>query len=292
MKKRKSKGNPKEGWEEDLDDVKGHLLDAAEEVEGRGGILLNQEGYSEFESYFPFVPKENMKMLGDCTEKQKERRNRNMEYLLKKGIYVCELPLNKDEDSVLLRDKEEVVRRTLGVLVVSLYSEVMLDPQEAMSVPEARKFIGRVMREFAVEKPEEILTPAELSYINEETPDQRTQIEYSWNYEHLYMLEWILGLTEWNDPTEICDVALIVRNLRKFDSVEDICKKTTMRNPSEILDKADLIYRMDWAAVDARIHHMSGPAGLEHGVVQARHKTLNWMINFQGDAWDDVNTPT
>lgn len=83
-----------------------------------------------------------------------------------------------------------------------------------------------------------------------------------------------------------------MRNLRKFDSVEDICKKTTMRNPSEILDKADLIYRMDWAAVDARIHHMSGPTGLEHGVVQARHKTLNWMINFQGDTWDDVNTPT
>ena len=130
--------NPKEGWEEDLDDVKGRLLDAAEEVEGilivedgtvvlgavdgRGGILLNQQGYSEFESYFPFVPKENRKMLGDCTEKQKERRNKNMEYLFKKGIYACELPLNKDEDSVLLRDKEEVVRRAFGVLVVSLAS--------------------------------------------------------------------------------------------------------------------------------------------------------------------------
>lgn len=302
------KQNHEEDWEDNLDYAKEILLDVAEEMEGvliiedgtvalgvvdgKGGILLNKQGYSEFASYFPFVPDENPRLLGDCTEKQRSRRNRNMEYLYEKGIYVCELPLNKDEDSVLLRSKEEVVRRTLGVLVVSLYSEAMLNPQEAMSVAEAREFIGRVMEDFAVGKPEEILTPAELIYIQEDAPDQETQIEYSWNYEHLYMLEWVLGLAEWNEPVEICDVGQMVRNLQEFDSVEDICKKTVMRSPAEILDKADLVYRMDWAAVDARIHHMNGPAGLEHGVVQARHKTLNWMINFHGDEWDDVDTPT
>lgn len=53
---------------------------------------------------------------------------------------------------------------------------------------------------------------------------------------------------------------------------------------------------MDWAAVDARIHRMThgiiGPAGLEHGVVQARHKTLNWLIGFNDEEWYEVSTPT
>lgn len=35
---------------------------------------------------------------------------------------------------------------------------------------------------------------------------------------------------------------------------------------------------MDWAAADARIHLMAAPAGLDGGVTQAKHKTLNWMI--------------
>ena len=84
----------------------------------------------------------------------------------------------------------------------------------------------------------------------------------------------------------------MVRNLREFKSVADMCENTVIRSKKEILDKADLIYRMDWAAVDARIHGMQGPAGLEHGVVQERHKTLNWMICFDDAEWDDVSTPT
>lgn len=298
----------KEDWEDDLDYAKDLLMDVAEAVEGilvieegtmalgvvdgEGDVLLDEHGFSAFTSYFPFMPEENPKLLAGCTDRQKSRRNRNMNYLFEKGIYVCELPVNKDEDTASIRSKEEAVRRTLGLLVVSLYSEAMLNPQEAMSVAEAREFIGRVMQDFAIGKPEEILTPAELAYLQDDAPKEETQIEYSWNYEHLYTLEWVLGLAEWNDPVEICDVGQMVRNLRDFDSVEELCQKTSMRTDTEILDKADLIYCMDWAAVDARIHGMNGPAGLEHGVVQARHKTLNWMICFQDDEWDDVETPT
>ncbi len=261
-------------------------------VDGCESVILSADGRSDLESYFPFTLEEHPKFLEGCTEGQKKRRDRNMKYLFDRGIYVCELPLNEDEESVSLRSKEEVARRMLGVLATALYSEAMLNPAEHMTVTEAGEFIGRVMGGLGIEDPEEILTPEELAYLRDDAPEEQTKIDYSWNYEHLYLLEWILGLAEWNDPVEICDVGLMVRNIKGFHSVEEICEKTTMRSPSEILDKADLIYRMDWAAVDARIHRMSGPAGLVHGVVQARHKTLNWMIRFGGDEWDDVDTPT
>ena len=294
--------------EDDVDAVQDIMWDVAEAVEGvliveqgtvalgvvdeEGVVILDGNGDSDLESYFPFVLDENPKFLAECTEKQKARRMKNMKYLFDKGIYVCELPLNQDEDMAAIRSKEEVARRALGLMVVALYSECMLNPEEHMSVEEAREYIAQIKDSYGIENLEEILSPEELAYIKDDNPEERTKIKYSWQYENLYVLEWVLGLAEWNDPVKICDVPLMVRNMKEFHSIEDICAKTVMRTSTEILDKADLIYRMDWAAVDARIHRMRGPAGLEHGVVQEWHKTLNWMIHFGEDEWDNVDTPT
>lgn len=143
-----------------------------------------------------------------------------------------------------------------------------------------------------VEKLDDVLTEDELSYINDDDSEIIDRVNYSWHYENLFVLEWILGLTEWKFPDKICDVKKIVRNLENFKSIDEFCHKTMMCSKKEILDKADLIYRMDWAAVDAIIHRLNGPAGLNHGVVQERHKTLNWMICFDDADWDDVPTPT
>lgn len=337
--------NGRADLQRDIDAVTDVILTVMKKVDGvlvarqgtaalnqEGKVILSGDGATDLQSYFPFAPEENPGFLADCTDRQKARRNENMKYLFDRGIYVCELPVNEDDEKVSIRSKEEAVRRMLGVMVVSLYSEAMLNPEENLDVAEARKFIGRVLEDYAIEsafmentsmkntsmenasmegasventsmkgtsmegpfiwKPEEILTPKELAYIQDDNPDERTKIGYSWHYEHLYALEWVLGLADWNDPVEICDVGLMVRNVKAFGSIGEICEKTVMRSRKEILDKADLVYRMDWAAVDARIHGMTGPAGINHGVVQARHKTLNWMIGFCGAQWDDVDTPT
>ena len=64
-----------------------------------------------------------------------------------------------------------------------------------------------------------------------------------------------------------------------------------LRDIEELLDEADLIYRYDWACVDARLKHQQAPAGLNASVVLERHGALNWLIQRDGD-WDhpDVNT--
>lgn len=255
-------------------------------------VILAEDGKSDLEYYFPFEYEHHPEFLAECTERQITRRDENMKNLFDRHIYVCELPVNEDDERVQLRTKEEVVKRILGTLAVSLYSEALLSPQEQMSVQEARDFVIGVMRAYSIDTIEEVLTAKELEYFKDDTSDERTRIDFSWHYEHLYLLEWILCLADWNEPTDICDVGLMVRNLNEFESIEDICNRTTMRSKKEILDKADLIYRMDWAAVDARIRHMAAPAGLEGGVVQARHKTLNWMIRFDNEEWDGVSTPT
>jgi hypothetical protein len=57
------------------------------------------------------------------------------------------------------------------------------------------------------------------------------------------------------------------------------------------LDEADLIYRYDWACVEARLKQRPTPANLNASVVLERHAALNWLIQYDAD-WDepDVNT--
>ena len=63
-----------------------------------------------------------------------------------------------------------------------------------------------------------------------------------------------------------------------------------MRTPAEILDEADLIFRMDWACVEARLKNDPSLMGdLFQDVVVERHKGLNWIIGAYGaDDWDTV----
>lgn len=255
-------------------------------------VILTDSGMSQLDYYFPFEYIESPEFLKDCTLAQITRRNENMKFLFDKRIYVPELPVNEDDEEATIRKKEEIVKRTLGTLAVSLYSEALLNPAENMNTYEAREFVTDVINGYGITNLGDILTPDEMEYFNDDQSDERTRIDFSWHYEHLYALEWALGLDDWTEPIDICDVAKSVRILRELGTYDDICKKVQLRSKKEILDKADLIYRMDWACVDARIHGMKSPGGMEPGVVQARHKTMNWLICFDDADWDEVDIPT
>lgn len=258
-----------------------------------GQVILSEDGYSDLEFYFPFLYEDNPKFLKKCTSRQITRRNKNMKFLFERKIYVCELPVNDDDKKIKLRTKTEIAERIFGLLAISLYSESLLNPAEQMEVTEARNFVSNVLADnYGIKDLKQVLTPEEIEYFQNDASEESERINYSWCYEHLYLLEWAFGLAEWNYPDNICDVPFTVRVLKSFHSVEELCEKTVLRSKKEILDMADLVYRMDWAAVDARIHRMTGPAGLNHGVVQARHKTLNWLIGFDNEEWDEVSTPT
>ena len=247
---------------------------------------------SQLEYYFPFEYVKNPEFLKDCTPAQIARRNENMKFLFEKNIYVTELPVNEDDEEAVIREKEEIIKRMLGTLAVSLYSESLLSPSERMSTQEAREFVIDVLNGYRIDKLDDVMTPDELEYFYDDQSDERTRINFSWHYENLYVLEWALGLDEWTEPIAICDVAKSVRILQELENYENVCKEVQVRCKKEILDKADLVYRMDWACVDARIYGMKSPGGMEPGVVQERHKTLNWLICFGNDDWDHVDIPT
>ena len=111
-------------------------------------------------------------------------------------------------------------------------------------------------------------------------------------YESLWVLLWALGrIANLGAPTSICDVQSAVEIVRDIPS-EDFIQRAMSRPISEILDEADLVYRYDWAVVDARIKGENPTWNLHPGVVYERHYALNWLIGYMDQEWDDVTTDT
>jgi len=103
---------------------------------------------------------------------------------------------------------------------------------------------------------------------------------------------WALGYVEdLGKPSSICDVSKAVTIMKERTSAQFLAD-AKLRSFSQVLDEADLIYRYDWAVVDARVNGKSAPAGLDPGVVQERHQALNWLIGYMDQHWDDVSTDT
>ena len=77
------------------------------------------------------------------------------------------------------------------------------------------------------------------------------------------------------------------------DNFEELMQNVKMRNPSKILDKADLLFRMDWACVNARLNGELPSGNLNPDVVVEQHKGINWLIGaFDAEDWDKVKPHT
>lgn len=114
-----------------------------------------------------------------------------------------------------------------------------------------------------------------------------------WMYECYWVLLWALGYVETLDfPSDICDVQSAIDCLRLAENYDAFYQNATVRSKTEILDQADLIYRYDWACVDARINNRPVAGGLNDEVVLETHRALNWLVRYMDADWDDVQMDT
>lgn len=258
---------------------------------GKGQLVLDSKGNTELDFYMPseILPGEDWGK--DAPPESRERRDRSMAWLKEKHIYVTPwLPLlSESVKDGPARTTREICGRAAALLVVSLYSECRLG--EGMDYQQAREFIASVMARFEVEK---FLSPKEKAYLDNPDSEQKEQIAYSWQYENLLVMEWALGLAEELPyPDKICDVPGTVRMLHPFESLDALEQGVSPRPYCELLDAADLIYRLDWACVDARVMGMPAPAGIDSGVVMERHRALFWLAGVDARCpWDDVDLST
>lgn len=217
------------------------------------------------------------------------RKERSVEILKAHGVpYIEHLPVIETADSVRIRTAEEIARRAVACLFAV---QVACDASGGhANLKKSRKFFGEKLAEFGVEG---FLTRKERKVFWEKCSNQDF-CSMTWKYEAYWVLLWALGIVEKLDyPVDACDCEFAINAVADCNGMDEFMAKVRLRDISDILDEADLIYRYDWACVDARIHEEEAPAGLNPDVVYERHCGLNWLIDADGaDDWDNVSTNT
>ncbi|MDE6219978.1 MAG: DUF4272 domain-containing protein [Lachnospiraceae bacterium] len=232
---------------------------------------------------------DNYNSGGNDFKEAQMRKERSIEILKAHKVpYIEHLPVMETANMVRVRTAEEIARRAVACLFAI---QVACDAAGGRgSLKKSRQFFSEKLVEFGVEG---VLTHKEQKVFCDKCTDQEFG-NMTWKYEAYWVLLWALGIVEKLDyPAEACDCDFAINAVADCNGMKAFMAKIRMRDIDEILDEADLIFRYDWACVDARIHEDEAPAGLNPDVVYERHCGFNWLIDADGaDDWDNVATNT
>ncbi len=221
-----------------------------------------------------------------------ERKARSERFLKEKGVLINpHLPRIEDESEARFRTPEEMLKRGICALMITQIAMDCLD--EGEGIKDSAEFFGGMIMRFGLE---DELTEDEKPFFtlmenDEEQPDEQTASNMSWRVEMCFPLFWACGLCgELPYPGEVSEyVPELAKKIMSCQSFDELKKLLNPRSKAEILDEADLIFRMDWACVEARIKGMEPSGGLSPDVEVERHKGLNWIIGaYDSEDWDKV----
>ena len=209
------------------------------------------------------------------------RRARSHERLKRRFVPIASetLPVIETEDQSRRLTSRAVAERALALMTVLLKADSRDD-----------EFVTELMQAYGSEA---YLSPDERAYVFTTAALEEDHIQFSWRYEALYTLLWALGFTdEFGHPDEICDVEWVANTLLALGP-DEFFSRARLRKQSVLLDEADLIYRYHWIVREAEeAGERNPPADINPGVVFERHYTLNWLIGYLDQDWDEVSADT
>ena len=191
------------------------------------------------------------------------------------------LPHIEADEEVSIRYGTEIAQRLTVLCVTNLVAFDNITGVKALEYLEEHNLL-------------KFITPDEKAFLENPTPESRNQ--ESWKCECIWVLAWSLNfINDLEFPDHLCDLNKIAEKDYPISDSSDpniyLNKNFTVRSKTELLDAADLYYRMDWAVVDARLNGLSIEP-LNPGVVYERHYALNWLINYMDQEWDDISCDT
>lgn len=149
---------------------------------------------------------------------------------------------------------------------------------------------------------QQFLSPAEIAFVEEETPSEESRVAFSWRAEAMVSLLWALnGLAEMpplNEPADLSGVEMVSS---AQDDPHAFIARARLRSAAEISDMEDELYHQHWRVRDAGLVGIGkfleprpGDPPIEelnHSVVYERRYGLSWLVGW-GDDWDTVPTDT
>lgn len=212
------------------------------------------------------------------TDAQLARKARSKAVIAKMTLpWLDSLPVVEDEKTIEPRTTEDVSSRCIATEICAVKGE---SKDNKIPLDLVEKFGAKGF-----------LSPKEAAFLRSSTPREQDFIDFAWRYEGVHVFLWALGyLPKLNPPNQLADVkkeAAILRNL----GPKRFIKEAKLRPLGEILDQADLYYRIHWAVLELRLKNQKNPIANEE-IVDERHRALNWLIRYMNQDWDDVTTDT
>lgn len=215
------------------------------------------------------------------TEDQFRRKARTENFLRNKGIQVNEnLPAITSDADVVIRAVTEVKERVVALALTNLVAFNSITGEQALHLASTYNI-------------EHLFTIRETEFLVNPTEERKSH--ETWKCEGIWTLLWALQVVpDLTYPDQLADLNNIPADQYPvrpgIDPHEFINSLWVLRTPAELLDAADLYYRMDWACVEARTNGVE--TSLLSGVVFERHYALNWLLSDKNQTWDDIRTDT
>ncbi|PTQ75707.1 DUF4272 domain-containing protein [Celeribacter persicus] len=176
------------------------------------------------------------------------------------------------------RSEEEIVTRLLGAMISAVKGETRDD-----------ELIAKVIAQYGAE---DCFTPEERAFIDTPEPSDEACVKFAWRYEGVYVLMWALGFFDTLPyPTDIVHVPDMGKLMSRLGR-EGLLAEARLRPQDDILNAAELAYRYNWAATNARMNNRPAPSNLDAGVVYERHYAFNWLVGYGKQSWDTISTDT
>ena len=221
-------------------------------------------------------------------------RKARSEKVLKKHKILINPTLSRiaDENEARLKTPEEIVKR--GVTAF-LTTQIAIDILNNAGMEKSVEFFAPILDRFGLrgELTEDEKPFFDLSQCG--SIDQQQANNMQWRLEMVAALFWACGfIKKLPYPSVMVDTTKQIFLIANSNSFEELMRNVKMRSLKEILDATDLIFRMNWACVEARVKNDPSIMGdLFTDVVWEQHKGFNWLIGaYDADDWDTVNPHT
>lgn len=218
------------------------------------------------------------------------RKARSIEILRREGIpFIQHLPCIEPEGMAKVRSREEIARRAACVFFDAVCAWNVIESGKDR-YPEVADHFLTIVQSWELE---DALSREERKLLAGEGDDRTIQAA-SWRMEAFVPLAWALGRLPGLDIPRgqfQGELDQFFPNVRP-SSYKKFASWSRRRSESEILDEADLIYRIRWATEEARINGNPPPAGIDTDVALERHAALNWLIGYGGEDWDNISLDT
>lgn len=201
--------------------------------------------------------------------------------LHKRGIRInVQLHVIEADEEVRLRTPAEVEARLIALWAVS-QSAISGERKAMHAYLQAQNLLT-------------LLSTQEIAFLTQETVSETMQQSCRERLHAFHFLAWCAGLLDKIDlSTKPIATEKILQHFTLSDQATPLTAPLKLRRKTDIMNWADLLYRLHWAVRHATLNDKPSPGNINAAMVREWHQTVNWICNYDDENnWDLVSTET